>query len=146
MKYDIENSLANKLNLKTDRSSMMSGVEAREPLLDYRLFELAMNTNSDLFIEKGVKKLPIRELTHKYIPKAYMERPKSGFNMPIKSLCYDFFMKNINLIEDNYIKDQGIFDVNKIKFIRKNLKTNKLNFRQVYGIFVFQIWYKKWFL
>ena len=146
MKYDIENSLANKLNLKTDRSSMMSGVEAREPLLDYRLFDLAMNTNSDLFIHRGVKKFPIRELTHKYIPKAYMERPKSGFNMPIKSLCLDFFMNNINLIEDNFIKYQGIFDVKKIKFIRKNIKTNKLNFRQVYGIFVFQIWYKKWFI
>ena len=125
---------------------MQYGVEVREPLLDYRLFELAAQSNPDYFIEKKINKAPIKNLAHKYIGKNLLERPKSGFNIPIKEFCFTFFTENMNLIENNsFTSKQNIFNPDFLNYISKNINSDKLNFRQVFALFIFQRWYSKWF-
>ena len=70
LSIDIYDSLVNKLLLKTDRTSMQYGVEVREPLLDYRLFQFAAQSKSNFFLKNNQNKYPIKKLAYKYITRA----------------------------------------------------------------------------
>jgi asparagine synthase (glutamine-hydrolysing) len=68
---------------KVDRATMASGLEARAPLLDYRLVELSWQIPSNVHIGEGKGKRVLRAILEKHLPRAMFERPKSGFGVPI---------------------------------------------------------------
>lgn len=69
--------------VKVDRASMSISLEGREPLLDHRIIEFAAQLPSQLKYKNGDKKWLLKQITHKYIPKEMMDRPKMGFGVPI---------------------------------------------------------------
>ena len=68
---------------KVDRATMAYGLEARAPLLDYRLVELSWRIPSAVNISDGKGKQVLRSILEKHVPRALFERPKSGFGVPI---------------------------------------------------------------
>jgi len=68
---------------KVDRATMAYGLEARAPLLDYRLVELSWQIPSQIHIQRGSGKQVLRSILEKYVPRPMFERPKSGFGVPI---------------------------------------------------------------
>ncbi len=68
---------------KVDRATMAYGLEARAPLLDYRLVELSWQIPSHVHIGEGKGKHVLRAILEKHVPRAMIERPKSGFGVPI---------------------------------------------------------------
>ena len=83
MLRDMRLFLADDILHKVDRASMANSLEAREPLLDHRLVELAWRFPMDLRIRNGQAKWPMRQILGKYVPEALYERPKRGFGIPI---------------------------------------------------------------
>jgi asparagine synthase (glutamine-hydrolysing) len=68
---------------KVDRATMAWGLEARAPLLDYRLVETSWQIPSSVHISGGKGKQVLRSILEKHVPRALFERPKSGFGVPI---------------------------------------------------------------
>ena len=68
---------------KVDRTSMAVGLEAREPLLDYRLMEFAAKLPTDLRVHKGQGKYLLKKSMEQYLPDDILYRPKMGFVTPI---------------------------------------------------------------
>src|SRR5262249_21988648 len=79
---DLNSSLADEMLAKVDRMTMAWGLEARVPLLDHRLVELAMRVTGPVKRIDPVGKLPLRRLVEKYLGRETSERPKHGFNSP----------------------------------------------------------------
>ncbi|TKD50922.1 XrtA/PEP-CTERM system amidotransferase [Sphingomonas baiyangensis] len=70
---------------KADRTSMGVGLEAREPLLDYRLVEFAATLPSSLRIRSGQGKWLMKKALEPYLPHDILYRPKKGFVTPISA-------------------------------------------------------------
>lgn len=69
---------------KVDRASMAVALEARGPLLDYRVIEAAWRLPTDQLQRQGEGKQPLRTLVYEMIPRALIDRPKQGFGVPLE--------------------------------------------------------------
>ncbi|WP_033073687.1 XrtA/PEP-CTERM system amidotransferase [Sphingopyxis sp. MWB1] len=68
---------------KTDRMSMAVSLEAREPLLDYRLVEFAASLPASMRVKGSTGKAVMKRAMERYLPHDILYRPKMGFVTPV---------------------------------------------------------------
>lgn len=127
---------------KVDRATMSVSLEGREPFMDNRIIEFISTLPSDMKIKNGDKKWLLKQITHKYLPKEIMDRPKMGFGIPI-----DKWLKNeLKEYVEEFLshKYDDIFEAKELENIKKLFFMGRINYQLVWNILVFQMWYKKW--
>jgi asparagine synthase (glutamine-hydrolysing) len=75
--------LPDDLLVKIDRAFMSVSLEGRCPFLDHRVVEFAASLPAAILMGRGGQKLPLREVLYRHVPRALVDRPKAGFNVPI---------------------------------------------------------------
>jgi asparagine synthase (glutamine-hydrolysing) len=82
---DLHTSLAEGLLTKVDRTSMAHSLEVRPPLLDHRLVEFMLSVDPSLLVDRRRRrgKLLERRLMQPRLPPGHLDRPKSGFGLPV---------------------------------------------------------------
>ncbi|NML04576.1 XrtA/PEP-CTERM system amidotransferase [Sphingomonas sp. G-3-2-10] len=82
---DIKHYLPGDILTKVDRTSMAVSLEAREPLLDYRLVEFAATLPPSMRIRSGQGKWLMKKALEPWLPRDILYRPKMGFVTPISA-------------------------------------------------------------
>lgn len=131
---------------KVDRATMSVSLEGREPLLDYRLIEFVSQLPSNLKYKDGDKKWLLKQITHKYLPKEMMDRPKQGFGVPLTEWFRDELKEYFMIyLDEKRIENEGLFDSKEIIRLRDSyLLGNKENVQKLWFLLMFEMWYEKW--
>ncbi len=135
---------------KVDRMSMAHGLEVRVPFLDHRVVEFANQLPVSSKINGGIRKRIVQDTFRDILPAELYNRPKKGFEVPLlKWLRKD--MKSIiedDLLSDSWIREQGIFNPEKVRKLRKKLYSSDPGdtHARIWGLVVFQWWYKRYFI
>ncbi len=82
---DIKHWLPGDILTKVDRTSMAVSLEAREPLLDYRLLEFCATLAPALRLRGGQGKWLMKRSLERHLPRDILYRPKMGFVTPVSS-------------------------------------------------------------
>lgn len=105
--FDLNYYLKDDLLTKVDRSSMKFGLEARVPLLDHEVVELALNIAPELKIKDGESKYLLKQLLYKYVPQELFDRPKAGFSIPLNQ----WLLSDLAYLIDDYVLNGKLTDL-----------------------------------
>jgi asparagine synthase (glutamine-hydrolysing) len=142
--YDYTGYLPDDILVKVDRASMAVGLEARAPLLDHRVLELAWSLPTEYLFDGTTGKRVLRDLLTCYVPRALIDRPKRGFSVPIKEwLVGPLRDWAEDLISEQTLREQGIFDVTSIRDAWQQHLYGWANHSELlWSVLMFQAWWK----
>ena len=146
MSFDFQTYLRDEIMVKVDRSTMFASLEGREPLLDHNLIEFVASLPTEFHFKNHNDKSILKDITHKYIPKSLLERPKHGFSVPIgdwlKNDMRDIVYSTVN---KESIKKTGLFNESVIiSFLDDFYDGKKIGDKFIWNIFVYFQWQDKW--
>lgn len=146
MAVDYQTYLPDDILQKVDRATMSVSLEGREPFLDHRVIEWAARLPMNYKYKKGNKKHIIREIVHKYIPKEVMDRPKTGFGIPIAQWLNSELKPFVEqFLNADFVRKQEIFHVEEIEKIKTAFYNGKTERAEtIWYMLMFQMWYDKW--
>jgi len=105
---DLNTDLAEGLLTKVDRTSMAHSLEVRPPLLDHRLVEFMLTVDPQLLVDEQRRrgKLLVRRLMEPRLPPNHLNRPKSGFGLPV----HRWLKQHPKLLQDavRRLMDRGV--------------------------------------
>jgi asparagine synthase (glutamine-hydrolysing) len=116
---DMQTYMVDDILTKVDRASMLNSLEVRVPLLDHKFAELSFRIPTNLKLKGNEKKYIFRQSLRSTIPGTILNRPKTGFSIPLSAWFKDELSEYINdtlfsgkpLLSDyldwNYIKSTG---------------------------------------
>jgi asparagine synthase (glutamine-hydrolysing) len=147
---DTQMVLPNDMLTKVDLMSMANSLEVRVPLLDYTVVNYAFSLPVSYKIDGTGGKKVLKDAFRDVLPQELFNRPKHGFEVPLLKWMRTGLRPLIEeqLLEKNFIEQQGIFDVNAIEAVKQKLYSNNPEdvHATLWSLLVFQYWYKKYFV
>ena len=129
-----------------DKVTMAAGLEERVPLLDHRLVELSAKIPTKYKIKGRDTKHIFKEAMKPYLAPHVFNEPKRGFFSPLsewlRTGLLDFAKEVLAPTYCSATKD--FFDFEALnKIFDDHINYRKYNMQLIWGILVWQIWYKK---
>ena len=141
MYTDRKTYLPDDILVKTDRATMSVGLENRSPFLDYKLFTFADSLDENYKIRGKQGKWILRKLLNRYAPNSLIDRPKSGFSIPIGSWLRGPLKEwAFDLISKDNINKYGILNYEMVNSIWEAHLTGKEMHNELWGILMLQNW------
>ena len=142
MYLDFVTYLPDDILVKVDRSTMAVGLEARAPLLDYRVAELAWSLPVDMKLHDGTTKWLLRRLLARHVPVAIVEREKQGFGAPVA----DWLRGPLrdwaeSLLAERRLVEEGFFDATIVRGLWARFRGGRRKWHtHLWNVLMFQAW------
>jgi asparagine synthase (glutamine-hydrolysing) len=130
--------------VKPDRMGMANSIEARMPLLDYRIVEFVSKLPSEYKVRDNVTKYIFKKLAERILPRDIVYRKKQMFTVPIgewlKNDLKDFAFK---ILLDKKTLDRGYFNEQYVRNMLEEHVGNKSNYtRQLRLLLIIELWHR----
>ncbi len=145
---DMKMVLTNDMLRKVDAMSMANSLEVRTPFLDHRLVNFAFSLPVAFKINTDMKKKILQDAFRDELPDEIYKRPKHGFEVPLLEWFRNELRSKIedDLLADDFIEEQGIFNVAAIRELKQQLFSNNPEDTQatIWALIVFNTWWRKY--
>jgi asparagine synthase (glutamine-hydrolysing) len=109
---DTKTYLPDDILTKVDRASMAVSLEARVPILDHKIVELASRIPFEYKMRGNTSKYILKDIMTPWAPEGFLERPKMGFGVP---LVRWFRSELRDYVRDRLLskkaRERGLFDM-----------------------------------
>ncbi len=134
---------------KADLMSMSNSLEVRTPFLDHTVVDFVTKLPASYKLNKTTKKKFLKETFTHLLPEDLLHRPKHGFEVPLLDWFKNELWSKIDndLLKDSFIEEQGIFNIEIVKQLKKQLHSNNPgdSAAKIWALVVFQNWWRKYF-
>jgi asparagine synthase (glutamine-hydrolysing) len=138
-RMDFANYLAEDILVKVDRASMLSSLEMRAPLLDYRLIEFAFGkVPSRLKATCTEKKILLKRLTARILPPEFDQKRKQGFSIPLGDWLKGGTFRT--LFNEVLRDPQCSFDADTVNSLLRGQDKGRSNGERLFALVLFELW------
>jgi asparagine synthase (glutamine-hydrolysing) len=130
---------------KVDRTAMAVSLETRVPMLDRDVVEFAWTLPLQYRKQSGVTKKVLRDVLYRYVPQTLMERPKTGFSIPLHKWLKEPELKAWaqSLIDRDTLERQGILDADAVWKLWQDYTRHDIWRVQIWYVLMFQEWMER---
>ncbi|PZP13067.1 MAG: asparagine synthase (glutamine-hydrolyzing) [Aliarcobacter butzleri] len=129
---------------KVDRATMSVSLEGREPLLDHRIIECMARIPLNIKYKNKQGKYLLRQILYKYLPKEMVDKPKSGFQIPLNEWLRGELKPLVLKYLDDTKLDENIFNIKEINILKKRFFEEEDLGTTIWFILMYQMWKEKW--
>ena len=127
---------------KVDRTAMAVSLETRVPMLDRDVVEFAWTLPLAYRQENGVRKKILRDILYRYVPRELMERPKTGFSIPLHRWLRQPGLREWaeSLLEASLLERQGLLETTAVRKLWDDYIMKNVWKPQIWYILMLQEW------
>lgn len=143
---DMSSYMPDEILAKMDRVSMANSLEAREPLTDHRLIELAFRLPDHFKFSGGRSKVLLRDLLDRYVPREMMDRPKMGFSVPISDwLRNELKDWGAAYLDRKRLENEGFLDAESVHALWEAHQSGQSRSQwELWNCLMFETWLERW--
>jgi asparagine synthase (glutamine-hydrolysing) len=135
--------LAENHNMRVDKMSMAMSVEARSPLQDYRLAELALTIPLSHKLRRGDFKRVLKDAFAHRIPREVLTRPKWGFTPPASEWLRTALRPLVEtILSPERVAAVGVFRPESIsRLVHAHIVERRYELWALWSSLVFHLWH-----
>jgi len=143
---DFDHYLPDDILMKVDRTTMLTSIEGREPLLDHRIAEFAFRLPTHLTRGTLGSKHILKKILYKHVPQHLVDRPKQGFAIPLGAWLRGDLKDLVNdYLNPRRIREAGIFDPDMIEQTTSRFYRGDHHMQnRVWLALAFEMWREEW--
>tara|TARA_Y100000310_G_scaffold10215_1_gene10938 strand:+ start:7605 stop:9536 length:1932 start_codon:yes stop_codon:yes gene_type:complete len=145
MALDTVSYMTDDILVKVDRAAMANSLETRVPFLDHTVFEHAWKQSFSTKLNGDITKDCLRKILFKYVPRELIERPKTGFGIPL-----DTWLRGplkdwaSELLNKERLEKEGFFDAQVLNTMWQEHQSGERNWQYLlWDVLMFQAWFEK---
>ena len=133
--------------LKADKMSMANSLELRVPFLDRKVFDLACRIPTSCKVNAAQTEIAMRGAAEKTIPPKTADKKELGFPVPVRAWLRE--EKYAAILREAFASEaaEKFFNTAALnKMLDQHLSGKRDNWRQLWCVFIFLVWYDEYFV
>lgn len=145
MLTDYKSFMVDDVLVKVDRACMSHSLEGREPLLDHRIIEFMAQVPGDIKYKNRQGKYLARQILYKHIPAKMVDKPKSGFQIPL----VNWLRNELKPLVEKYFQpdklDSEIYNMDELMKLKSRFYAGDDSLANLlWFVLMFQMWREQW--